>query len=102
MITYTCSHCPKRANIRLLPSELKLQVHNHYDYYKFKVAQDNEIQPEVKVKFNKILDSVEKYMMADDYSDKVDEFIKFTKYLDNQRQQSIIDVVPQYKELFDV
>ena len=35
-------------------------------------------------------------------SNKVEEFIKFTNYLDGQRQQSIVDVVPQYKELFDV
>ena len=36
------------------------------------------------------------------FSDKVEEFIKFTNYLDDQRQQSIVDIVPQYKELFDV
>ena len=41
-------------------------------------------------------------MEADDYDDKVEEFIKFTNYLDDQRQQNIVDIVPQYKELFDV
>ena len=100
IITHHVAHGPKRANIRLLTPELKLKVHNHYDYYKFKVASDPEINEKIKNKFNKILDSVEKYMMADDYSDKLEEFIKFTTYLDKARKQNILDVVPQYEELF--
>ena len=100
IITHHVAHGPKRANIRLLTPELKLKVHNHYDYYKFKVASDPNINEKIKNKFNKILDSVEKYMMADDYSDKLEEFIKFTTYLDKARKQNILDVVPQYEELF--
>lgn len=102
VITHHVAHGPKRANIRLLPTKLKLEVIKYYNEYRVKVAQDNEISPEVKVKFNQILDGVVKYMEADNYEDKVDEFIKFTNYLDDQRQQSIVDVVPQYKELFNV
>lgn len=102
VITHHVAHGPKRANIRLLPSKLKLEVIKYYNEYRDKVAGDNEISPDVKVKFNQILDGVVKYMEADDYEDKVDEFIKFTNYLDDQRQQSIVDVVPQYKELFNV
>ena len=100
IITHHVAHGPKRANIRLLPSELKLKVHHHYDYYKFKVANDPELNEKIKKKFNKILDSVEKYMMDDDYSEKIPEFIKFTTYLDKARKQNILDVVPQYEELF--
>ena len=100
IITHHVAHGPKRANIRLLSSELKLKVHNHYDYYKFKVAQDNTIDEKIKSKFNKILDSVENYMMAEDYSEKIPEFIKFTNYLDKERGQSIVDVVPQYEDMF--
>ena len=100
IITHHVAHGPKRANIRLLTPELKLKVHNHYDYYKFKVAKDPELNEKIKKKFNKILDSVEKYMMDDDYSEKIPEFIKFTTYLDKARKQNILDVVPQYEELF--
>jgi len=100
IITHHVAHGPRRANIRLLSSELKLKVHNHYDYYKFKVAQDNTIDEKIKSKFNKILDSVENYMMAEDYSEKIPEFIKFTNYLDKERGQSIVDVVPQYEDMF--
>ncbi len=39
-------------------------------------------------------------MMDDDYSEKIPEFIKFTTYLDKARKQNILDVVPQYEELF--
>ena len=102
VITHHVAHGPKRANIRLLPNKLKIEVIKYYNEYRQRIEKDNEISPEVKVKFNQILDGVVKYMEADDYDDKVEEFIKFTNYLDDQRQQSIVDIVPQYKELFDV
>ena len=102
IITHHVAHGPKRANIRLLPNKIKLEVIKHYNEYRERIEKDNELSPEIKVKFNQILDGVVKYMEADDYDDKVEEFIKFTNYLDDQRQQSIVDIVPQYKELFDV
>ena len=101
VITHHVAHGPKRANIRLLPSKIKQEVIKYYNEYKEKVEKDNEISPEVKIKFNEILDGVIKYMEADDYSSDINEFIKFTNYLDKQRNQNIIDVVPQYKRLFD-
>lgn len=101
VITHHVAHGPKRANIRLLPSKLKQEVIKYYNEYKEKVEKDNEISPEVKIKFNEILDGVIKYMEADDYSSDINEFIKFTNYLDKQRNQNIIDAVPQYKRLFD-
>ena len=67
----------------------------------YKLDKDTTIDDNVKQKFNKILDSVTNYMDAEDYSDKIPEFIKFTKYLDQERKQNILMVTPQYKELFD-
>ena len=101
IITHHVAHGPKRANIRLLNKELKQDVHEHYDYYKNKLAKDETIDSNIKKKFNKILDSVTNYMDAEDYSDKIPEFIKFTKYLDKERKQNILMVTPQYKELFN-
>jgi thiaminase len=49
----------------------------------------------------KILDSVLQYCKSEDYSDALPEFKKFTKYLDISRNQSILDVAPRYKRLFD-
>jgi sulfatase maturation enzyme AslB (radical SAM superfamily) len=101
VITHHVAHGPKRANIRILNKELKQDVHEHYNYYKDKLAKDPTIDDKVKKKFNLILDSVTKYMDADDWSEKIPEFIKFTKYLDQERKQNILMVTPQYKELFD-
>ena len=101
VITHHVAHGPKRANIRILNKELKQDVHDHYNYYKDKLAKDPTIDDKVKRKFNQILDSVTKYMDAEDYSEKIPEFIKFTKYLDQERKQNILMVTPQYKELFD-
>ena len=78
----------------MLPNKLKLEVINYYNEYRQRIEKDNEISPEVKVKFNQILDGVVKYMEADDYDDKVEEFIKFTNLSDDQRQQNIVDIVP--------
>jgi len=100
IITHHVAHGPKRANIRLLPPELKQKVKEHYRNYKIKVANDSELNDKIKNKFNKILDSVEKYMYDDDYSEKIPEFIKFTTYLDKARKQNILNVVPQYETLF--
>jgi len=101
VITHHVAHGPKRANIRILNKELKQDVHEHYNYYKNKLAKDDTISDKVKDKFNKILDSVTKYMDAEDYSEKIPEFIKFTNYLDKERKQNILMVTPQYKEMFD-
>ena len=73
----------------------------YYNYYKNKLANDDSVSDNVKNIFNKILDSVTKYMDAEDYSDKIPEFIKFTSYLDQERKQNILMVTPQYKEMFD-
>jgi hypothetical protein len=40
-------------------------------------------------------------MLDADYSDKLPEFIKFTKYLDSARDQHIVDIAPEFKRLFD-
>jgi len=101
VITHHVAHGPKRANIRILNKELKQDVHDHYNYYKDKLEKDTTIDSNIKEKFNKILDSVTNYMDAEDYSEKIPEFIRFTKYLDQERKQNILMVTPQYKELFD-
>jgi hypothetical protein len=41
-------------------------------------------------------------MLSEDYSkDWLNEFVKITKALDEARDQNILDIVPQYKDLFD-
>ena len=99
IITHHVAHGPKRANIRILTPELKELVTQRYTAFKgtFKA----EFSEEIYTIACDILDSVIKYMNADDYSDKIPEFVRFTKYLDNARNQNILDIIPEYKGLFD-
>lgn len=99
IITHHVAHGPKRANIRILTPELKELVTQRYTAFKgiFKA----EFSEEIYTVACDILDSVEKYMYADDYSDKIPEFVNFTTYLDNARNQNILDIVPEYKGLFN-
>ena len=53
VITHHVAHGPKRANIRILNKELKKDVHEHYNYYKNKLAKDDTISDKVKDKFSK-------------------------------------------------
>jgi MoaA/NifB/PqqE/SkfB family radical SAM enzyme len=99
IITHHVAHGPKRANIRILTPELKELVTQRYTASKqvFKAEFSEDIYD---IACN-ILDSVLTYMNADDYSDKIPEFVKFTKYLDRARNQNILDTVPEYKGLFN-
>ena len=49
----------------------------------------------------KILDSVLQFAKSEDYSDSLQSFVNFTKYLDKTRKQDIRKVVPRLKELFN-
>jgi sulfatase maturation enzyme AslB (radical SAM superfamily) len=99
IITHHVAHGPKRVNVRVLPSSLKEQIVDYYNNSidEFKRDYSNEISNNAE----KILKSVLSYMNTADYSDKLPEFIKFTRYLDKARGQSIVDIVPQYDELFN-
>jgi hypothetical protein len=61
-----------------------------------------DFSDKVKNNFVKVLNGIEKFMMSEDYStEHLDDFIKITKQLDDIRKQNILDIVPQYKELFN-
>jgi hypothetical protein len=94
IITHHVAHGPKRVNIRLLPKELKTELSAHYaDHIK-------KLPSSVYENGKGILDSILNYANSHDYSDKVSEFVKFTKYLDNVRNQDVLKIVPQYNKLF--
>jgi hypothetical protein len=101
IITHHVAHGPKRTNIKLLPFQLKKDLTLHYDNWKEKFRYDNKLSPEVKDNAEQILDSILKFANTEAYSDNyLQEFINWTNYLDKTRNQSIIDVVPQYSKLF--
>ena len=101
VITHHVAHHPQHVNVRILPEELKVQLAEHFAAWIEKLNADNTLTDEEKSHSEKILSGVLKYTNSSDCSNQLPEFIKYTKYLDEQRTQSILDIVPQYKELFD-
>lgn len=98
IITHHVAHGPKRVNVRILPDALKQRLVEYYanwvDYFKFNYDEN------IAKNAESILNSITKYMLGADYSDKLPEFVKFTRYLDQARQHSILDIAPEYRELF--
>lgn len=101
VITHHVAHHPKRTNIRILPADIKQNIRDHFNQYIDDVQADKEITEIQKEKFIEILNGVIKYMDDDDYQKHFDEFVRFTKYLDKQRNQDITEIIPQFKDIFN-
>ena len=101
IVSHHMCHSPKYYNVKVLPLELKQQVAAHYQTY-IDWVNATDLSTNVKKDFAKILNGVVKFMMSEDYSEKyLSEFVQHTVKLDSIRGQNILDIVPQYKELFD-
>ena len=97
VITHHVCHKPWYSSIRVLPSTTKEDIKNHYN---LKSSMFEKYDNNVKKRANKILDSITNYMLAKDESNKLENFVDYTVKLDNIRSQNILDIVPQYKEIF--
>lgn len=101
VVTHHMCHAPKHYNVKILPKNIKQQVADHYQVHKDWVLQSN-FEDKIKNNFIKVLNGVEKFMMSEDFSQEwLPKFIDTTKKLDDIRNQNILDVVPEYKDLFD-
>lgn len=101
IVTHHMCHSPKYYNIKVLPAELKSEVVKHYDEY-IQWIEYSDFDEKVTSNFIKILEGVKKFMLSEDYSEEwLQTFIDQTTALDRIRDQHILDVVPQYKDLFD-
>lgn len=101
IITHHMCHSPKYFNIKVLPPELKEKVSAHFTEYN-QWIMTTDFDDKVKNNFVKVLKGVEKFMLSEDYSKEwLDHFVDQTVKLDNVRNQNILDIVPQYKDLFD-
>lgn len=100
IVSHHMCHSPKYYNVKVLPMELKQQVVAHYQTY-IDWVNTTDLSDNVKKDFAKILNGVAKFMMSEDYSEKyLTEFIQHTVKLDSIRGQNILDIVPEFKELF--
>jgi len=94
-------HSPKYYNVKVLPPELKQQVVEHYDTFRVWI-QSTDYNDHIKQSFEKLLDGVQKFMLSEDYSEQwLPEFVKTTRKLDEIRNQNVLDIVPQYRDLFN-
>jgi len=101
IITHHMCHSPKYFNVKVLTPELKQKVKEYYQEHKDWI-ETTDFSDKVKENFAKVLNGVEKFMMSEDYSEEwLDHFIDQTNKLDNVRNQNILDIVPQYKDLFN-
>ena len=75
---------PECLNIRVLPAKLK-------------DAAFESLMPYLEVpKLKGVID----YMYAEDWSDKMDEFIDYTFALDKSRNQYLTAIIPEFEEYF--
>lgn len=101
IVSHHMCHSPKYYNVKVLPLELKQQVALHYQTY-IDWVNTTDLSDKVKRDFAKILNGVVKFMMSEDYSEQyLNEFVQHTIKLDSIRGQNILDIVPEFKELFD-
>ncbi len=100
-ITQHMCHSPKYYNIKVLPEKNKREVVELYEEYKDWVKASDHPE-KTKRHFCTVLDSTVRFMLSEDYSEEwLGEFVKITKKLDEARDQNILDIVPEYKDLFD-
>ena len=101
IITEHLCHNPKYYNIKVLPKYIKKQITDRNINY-IEWVKSTNYSDHVKTKFAKILQGVNRFMNSEDFDGKILEiFIEETKKLDKIRGQNILDIVPQYKEMFD-
>lgn len=99
IVSYHMCHTPKYYCVRLLPQHLKDKVKKHYDTY-IDWVHTTDLPDHVKTEFVKKCKGIVSYMYNEDYTDQLDKFVSITKRLDEIRKQNILDIVPEYAELF--
>lgn len=101
IVSYHMCHSPKYYNIKVLPPDIKQMVVEHYRPFRQWIVSTN-FSSNVKTHFIKHLDSVEKFMLSEDYSGEwLEEFVNTTRDLDKIRGQDVTKVVPQLSRLFN-
>jgi organic radical activating enzyme len=88
-VTTNC-YTPTIYNTQILPKYIKEQITDYYSTFN------------IDDRFKQRAEGLLNFMNSQDKSDKLDKFIDATKKLDSIRNQNILNVVPQYKEFFDV
>ena len=100
IITPHVVHRPENLNIRLLPSDYKLEVAKRYDESIIKLI-DAKIEIALIERAKSIYNSIVRYMNSGDMSHKMQDFIEYTNFLDKERGQNIAEAVPSLAKYFN-
>lgn len=96
IITYHVQHQPYRTSIQSLPKNEKDKVKIYYE--NFLISLDSiKLEDFLKEDIKKICNNILYFMYKEDRSKYWEEFIRFTNFLDNSRNQSIKNIVPYYE-----
>jgi hypothetical protein len=92
-------HTPHHYSIKILTADLKEKLVTHYNEY-IKWVENSHYDKHVKDDYVNKCNTIITYMYSEDKSEYIDAFVKITKQLDKIRNQDIVKVIPQYKDLF--
>ncbi len=100
ILTEHFCHGPKHLNIKVLPDYIKDELKDIYEDA-IDWVKDSDHHPKIKKSFERILRSTIKFMMSESYTEThYEKFVEWTKDLDEIRGQNVVDVIPEYKDLF--
>ena len=91
LISPHIAHRPETTNIKILPTKYKLLVKERY-----KQSLDKLQGTIYHSRASTIYSGIIKYMDSEDWYDRYfNEFLEFTRFLDKERNQNILDIMPE-------
>ena len=99
VLTIHVAHSPASSCIKILPPEMKKLVREKYDAFKDWVISE-KLDSNIEAAAIQIINNIVQFMMSEDRSEKWNWFIEYTKQLDKLRDQTIVDIVPEYESYF--
>jgi len=100
VIAYHVLHEPDYLSVQLLPAHIKNKLKDEYNEWIVQI-QNSDLEMHVKDTAIRMLTGVLNFVFLEDKSDKIEEFVNFTRFLDEKRKQNIKDFVPELGELFE-
>lgn len=96
-------HNPSYLSVQALPRAFKEKISNRYraflaNFREIEIPDNSFTREQFFESAKRILDSVERFMFAEDKSEELPKFWHFTKRLDQYRNQSVQNILPDLSE----
>jgi pyruvate-formate lyase-activating enzyme len=100
IISHHVAHRPLSLNVRVLPPEIKIEIENRYKESIIKLNESG-IDSKLIDRANDIYNGILTYMNQENlHETQFEEFVAYTKFLDKERNQNIVDIVPSLEKYF--